>query len=66
MSLFVSQKLTAFVVTEHARELLKLNELVAAGKVRPVPGSTFPLEDGADAVAAFSPARSSGRVVITP
>lgn len=38
LSAFVPQELVAFVVKEHARELLTMNELVAAGKVTPSSG----------------------------
>src|SRR3954454_13599157 len=50
LSAFVPQKLAAFVVKENASELLKMNELVAAGKVIPVLGTAFPLSDAAGAV----------------
>jgi NADPH:quinone reductase-like Zn-dependent oxidoreductase len=66
LSPFVSQKLTAFVVKENAGELVKMNELVDAGKVRPVLGSAFPIEEGAAAVAAFETAAAEGRIVISP
>jgi NADPH:quinone reductase-like Zn-dependent oxidoreductase len=66
LSVFVPQKLTAFVVKENAGELLALNELVAAGKVAPVLGATFPLSAGAHAVAAFEAGRTDGRITITP
>ena len=49
----------AFVVRENARELLAMNELVAAGKVIPVVGQVFSLRDGAAAVAAFARTRRS-------
>lgn len=65
LSPFVSQKLTAFVVRESAGELLKMNELVAAGKVLPVLGPTFPLPDGAAAVAAFETGTADGRIVLS-
>ena len=65
LSPFVSQKLTAFVVKENAGELVKLNELVAAGKVSPVLGPTFPLEAGAEAVTAFETGEANERVVIS-
>lgn len=65
LSPFVPQKLIAFVVKEHADELLRLNDLVAAGKVTPVLGPTYPLADGAAAVADLERAGSSGRVVIS-
>ena len=48
---------------QHARELLKLNELVEAGKIAPVMGRHFPL---ADTAAAFESGSGDGRVVITP
>jgi NADPH:quinone reductase-like Zn-dependent oxidoreductase len=62
---FVRQKLVAFVVKESARELLTMNDLVAAGKVTPVVGQAFPLSDGASAVTAFESGAVDGRVVIT-
>jgi NADPH:quinone reductase-like Zn-dependent oxidoreductase len=65
LSRFVPQKLTAFVVKERAEELLRMNELVAAGKVTPVVGQAFPLPDGAAAVAAFEKGRTDGRIVIS-
>jgi NADPH:quinone reductase-like Zn-dependent oxidoreductase len=66
LSPFVSQKLVAFVVKENADELLRLNDLVAAGKVIPVLGPTYPLPDGAAAVAALERDGSKGRIVISP
>ncbi|HEU5045253.1 MAG TPA: NAD(P)-dependent alcohol dehydrogenase [Nocardioidaceae bacterium] len=66
LTAFVPQKLTAFVVKEHAGELLLMNELVAAGKVTPVVGPSFPLPNGAAAVAAFETGDAVGRVVIAP
>jgi NADPH:quinone reductase-like Zn-dependent oxidoreductase len=66
MSPFVPQKLGAFVVKENAGELLVMNDLVAAGKVTPALGATFPLAAGADAVAAFEAGRIDGRIAITP
>ena len=66
LSVFVPQKLGAFVVKERARELLAVNELVAQGKVAPILGATFPLADGAQAVAAFESGRVSGRIVLVP
>jgi len=65
LSAFVSQKLVAFVVKENAGELLKMNELVAAGKITPVLGPAFPLPKGAAAVAAFESGDTQGRIVIS-
>jgi NADPH:quinone reductase-like Zn-dependent oxidoreductase len=64
LSAFVPQKLVAFVVKENAGELLKMNELVAAGMVLPVLGTTFPLSSGAAAVAAFEAGDTDGRIAI--
>lgn len=64
VSAFVPQKLAAFVVKENAGELLKLNELAAAGRVVPVLGPAFPLADGVAAVAAFETGDADGRIVI--
>ena len=66
LSAFVPQKLGAFVVRESARELVQLNELVAAGRVAPVVGPSYPLSDGARAVAAFERGDAVGRIVVRP
>jgi NADPH:quinone reductase-like Zn-dependent oxidoreductase len=65
MSPLVSQKLVAFVAKEQARDLLEMNELVAAEKVTPVLGPTFPLSDGAAAITAFEKGDTKGRIVIS-
>jgi NADPH:quinone reductase-like Zn-dependent oxidoreductase len=65
LSAFVSQKLVAFVVKENASELLKMNELVAAGKITPVLRPAFPLPQGAAAIAAFERGDTQGRIVIS-
>jgi NADPH:quinone reductase-like Zn-dependent oxidoreductase len=65
-SAFVSQKLATFVAKENATELRHLNELISAGKVTPVLGPTFPLHDGAAAVAAFETGQTPGRIVVCP
>lgn len=66
LSAFVPQRLGAFVVKENVGELLKMNELVAAGSVAPVLGPAFPLPEGAAAVAAFEKGATAGRIVISP
>jgi NADPH:quinone reductase-like Zn-dependent oxidoreductase len=65
VSAFVPQKLRAFVVKENSRDLVTMNQLVAAGNVRPVLGKTFRLADGAAAVAAFEGGDVDGRIVLT-
>jgi NADPH:quinone reductase-like Zn-dependent oxidoreductase len=65
LSFVVAQKLVAFVAKENADDLFQMNELVAAGKVTPVLGPTFPLADGAAAITAFEKGDTAGRVVIS-
>jgi NADPH:quinone reductase-like Zn-dependent oxidoreductase len=62
---FVPQTLGAFVVRENSGELIRMNELVAAGKVTPVLGRTFALADGVAAVESFENGETKGRIVIT-
>lgn len=64
LSAFVPQRLVVFVVKESAEELVRMNELVAAGLVAPVMADSYPLADGVAAVAAFE-AGQSGRVAVT-
>ena len=64
LSPVVSQKLKSFVVKERADELVTLNEFVAAGKLMPVLGPSFPLWDPAAAVTAFETGDAHGRIVI--
>ncbi len=66
LSALVPQKLGTFVVKENARELVEMNELVAAGKVSAVVGEAFPLADGASAVAAFEAGAADGRIALVP
>ena len=66
LSRFVSQDLVAFVVKESSAELAAMNDLVADGKVTPVLGATYPLDDGKAAVADFEAGGVRGRIVITP
>jgi NADPH:quinone reductase-like Zn-dependent oxidoreductase len=65
-SAFAAQNLATFVAKENATELHRLNELIAAGKVAPILGPTFPLRDGAKAIAAFETGQAQGRIVISP
>lgn len=64
-SLFVRQKLGAFVVKEHARILLELNPLIEDGKVTPLLDRTFPLLQAADAVRHLESGHARGRVALT-
>jgi NADPH:quinone reductase-like Zn-dependent oxidoreductase len=64
ISLFVRQKLGTFIVKENARDLLFLNELIEAGKVKPVIDRTYPLGDAPDAVRYFESGRATGRIAL--
>lgn len=65
LSPFVSQKLGAFVVREHARILLELNPLIEEGKVTPLLDRTFPLLQAAEAVRYFESGQARGRIALT-
>ena len=64
MSLFVRQKLGTFIVKENARDLQFLNELIEAGKVKPVIDRTYPLDAAPDAVRYFESGRATGRIAL--
>jgi NADPH:quinone reductase-like Zn-dependent oxidoreductase len=50
LSLFVSQKLVAFVNSENAEDLVTIKELIEAGKVTPTVDRTFPLSEAPKAI----------------
>lgn len=65
LSPFVRQSLRAFVAKENTQTLEAVNDLVAAGKVRPLLGRNYPLAEAADAVKALEAGTTSGRMVLT-
>jgi NADPH:quinone reductase-like Zn-dependent oxidoreductase len=65
LSPFVRQSLRAFVAKENAQTLEAVNDLVAAGKVRPLLGKNYPLVGAADAITALEAGTTSGRMVLT-
>ena len=65
LSPFIRQSLRAFVAKENAQTLEAVNDLVAAGKVRPLLGRKYPLVEAADAVTALEAGTTSGRMVLT-
>ena len=65
LSPFVGQKMGTFVAKQNGEDLLVLKELIEAGKVTPVIGSTFPLEKVRDAVQHMELGHARGRIVIT-
>ena len=48
-----------------ARLMARIRELLAAGAIRPVVGTVFPMECGADALNEMSERRARGKVVVT-
>jgi NADPH:quinone reductase-like Zn-dependent oxidoreductase len=65
LSPVVGQSLRAFVAKEDAETLEAVNDLVAAGKLKPVLGRSYPLVEAADAVGALQARSSPGRIVLT-
>jgi NADPH:quinone reductase-like Zn-dependent oxidoreductase len=65
LSPFVGQKMGTFVAKQNGEDLLVLKELIEAGKVTPVIGSTFPLESVSDAVQHMELGHRRGKSVIT-
>jgi NADPH:quinone reductase-like Zn-dependent oxidoreductase len=65
VSLFVRQKLGAFVVKEHARVLIEINHLIADRQVTPLVDRTFPLAAAGDAVRCLEGGQARGRIALT-
>ena len=65
LSLFVSQKLCALIQARSKEDLTTLGELIEAGKVTPVVGARFPLDEAPEAIRHFEEGHARGRVVIT-
>jgi NADPH:quinone reductase-like Zn-dependent oxidoreductase len=54
-----------FVAKEDAETLRVVNDLVAAGRVKPVLDRSYPLVQTADAVARLEAGSGSGRLAVT-
>jgi NADPH:quinone reductase-like Zn-dependent oxidoreductase len=65
VSKFVGQKLLGLATKERAEDLRAVNELIEAGKVRPVVDRTYPLIEAADAVRYLEEGHPRGKIVIT-
>ena len=65
LSRFVSQKMTTFVRKPNQRDLVVLQELLAAGKVTPVIDRTYPLSETPEAIRYLEEGHAQGKVVIT-
>jgi NADPH:quinone reductase-like Zn-dependent oxidoreductase len=64
LSPFVSQKLGTFIAKQNREDLLVLKELVEAGNLTPVIGSTCPLSEVPDAIRQLGAGHGRGKVVI--
>lgn len=65
LSMFVGQKLTAFVARQRGDDLVALRELVETGALVPALDGTYPLAAAADAMCHLVEGRARGKVVVT-
>jgi NADPH:quinone reductase-like Zn-dependent oxidoreductase len=61
---FVGQRLKPFISRERYEDMLALEELVEAGKVRPALDRTFPLAEAPDAIRYLEQGRARGKVAV--
>ena len=64
LSLFVAQKLSTFISSENADDLLALKALIEAGQVTPAVDRTYPLADAAAAIRYLLDGHARGKVVV--
>jgi NADPH:quinone reductase-like Zn-dependent oxidoreductase len=65
VSKFVGQRLMGLTTKERAEDVRAVNELIEAGKVRPVIDRTYPLIEAPDAVRYLAEGHPRGKIVIT-
>ena len=65
LSRFVSQKLIAFVNSENHEDLIVLDGMIQAGKLKPIVDRTFPLSETGQAIRYLEEGRAQGKVAIT-
>ena len=65
LSRFVSQKLGTFISKENSEDLVALKELIEAGKVTPVIGTTYPLSKVPEAIRYLEEGHARGKVAVT-
>lgn len=65
LSLFSAQTFRPVVSKENLDDLRALAELIAAGKVTPVVGRTYPLIEAPDAIRYLEEGHAAGKIVIT-
>jgi NADPH:quinone reductase-like Zn-dependent oxidoreductase len=64
-SLYIRQQAAPFVSLPNKDDLATLKELAEAGKITPVIDKTYPLSDGAEAMAHVSEGHTQGKTIIT-
>jgi len=64
LSLFVSQKLTAFIARQRHADLMTLRDLAGSGVITPAIDRVYPLSQAAAAVRHLADGRARGKVVI--
>lgn len=64
LSLFVSQRLTTFISSENAADLVVLKDLIEAGKLTPVIDRTYPLSETPKAIQYLEDGHARGKVVV--
>jgi NADPH:quinone reductase-like Zn-dependent oxidoreductase len=64
-SMFVGQRLGTFIAKQNGEDLVVLKELIEAGKLTPVIGTTFPLQEVPEAIRHLTQGHARGKVVIT-
>jgi NADPH:quinone reductase-like Zn-dependent oxidoreductase len=62
---FVSQRLGRFLVAKKQEDLIVLKDLIEAGKVTPVIGRTYPLNETSQAMDCVATGHARGKVVIS-
>ena len=65
LGLFTGQKLRPLTSKERLEDLQQLAEMIEAGTVRPVVGTTYPLAEAAEAIRYLEQGHASGKVVIS-
>jgi len=65
LSLFVPQQIRVCTERPEQDDLLVLKELIESGKLTPVVGRTYPLDQAGEAISYFGEGHAEGKVVIT-
>jgi len=63
-SMFVGQRLGTFIAKQNGEDLFVLKELIEAGKLTPVFGTTYPLQEVPEAIRQLTEGHARGKVVI--